>query len=111
LLDTPGILQPRFEDDITAMNLALTNAIKQEILPIHEMLYGAVRFLCTKYPRIYKDVFGDLEIDLSSNEDIEVKVSQRAQELGFKDHEGYDRFVSKLLYDLREGILGNVSFD
>ena len=37
LLDTPGVLWPRFEDEETALNLAFTGAIKDEIMDIEEL--------------------------------------------------------------------------
>ena len=39
LLDTPGVLWPKFEDDETALNLAFTGAIKDEIMDIEELAY------------------------------------------------------------------------
>ena len=39
LLDTPGVLWPKFEDERTALNLAFTGAIKDEIMDIEELAY------------------------------------------------------------------------
>lgn len=107
LLDTPGILQPKFEDHNIALNLALTNSIKQDILPVHSLLYGAVRFLYTSYNELFKKTYGDYEIDLESESDIEIKVNMIAQTKGLD----YDKMVEKILYDLREGKLGKLSFE
>lgn len=107
LLDTPGILQPKFEDKIIALNLALTNSIKQDILPIHELLYGAVRFLYTSYNDVFTKHYGKYEIDLESESDIEIKVNEIAKSKNMT----YDKMVEKILYDLREGKLGKLSFE
>ncbi|MBS2904991.1 50S ribosome-binding GTPase, partial [Klebsiella pneumoniae] len=45
LLDTPGVLWPKFEDDTTALNLAFTGAIKDEIMDIEELALKLVERL------------------------------------------------------------------
>lgn len=49
LLDTPGVLWPKFEDDRTALNLAFTGAIKDEIMDIEELALKLVERLQTNY--------------------------------------------------------------
>jgi ribosome biogenesis GTPase A len=46
LMDTPGVLWPKFEDPLVGMKLAITNAIKEQVLPIEEILVLA--FDCIK---------------------------------------------------------------
>jgi len=50
LLDTPGVLWPRFDDRSVAMNLALTGAIKDDVLPLEEVAFQAHSFLRNYYP-------------------------------------------------------------
>ncbi|HEY5524862.1 MAG TPA: ribosome biogenesis GTPase YlqF, partial [Clostridium sp.] len=50
LLDTPGVLWPRFEDEETALNLAFTGGIKDEVMDIEELAYKLVVRLQTFYP-------------------------------------------------------------
>jgi ribosome biogenesis GTPase A len=50
LLDTPGILQPRFEDPVTAFNLAFTGAIRDEILDTVEIAAALMERLAGAYP-------------------------------------------------------------
>ena len=45
MLDTPGILWPKFDDEDVAYRLALTGAIKDDILPIDEIVIYGFRFL------------------------------------------------------------------
>lgn len=54
LLDTPGILWPKFEDELVAYNLAFTGAIKDEILDVHEL---ALKLL----ERLQQDFFSNLK--------------------------------------------------
>ena len=50
LLDTPGILWPKFEDERAGMNLAFTGAIKDEILDINRLSQELLAILADKYP-------------------------------------------------------------
>jgi len=49
LLDTPGVLWPKFEDDNVALNLAYVGSIKDEILPKTEVAYQLLKFLYKNY--------------------------------------------------------------
>ncbi|MEH7345212.1 ribosome biogenesis GTPase YlqF [Bacillus sp. JJ1532] len=55
LLDTPGILWPKFEDQQVGLKLALTGAIKDTILNLQDIAIYALRFLEQKYPDRLKD--------------------------------------------------------
>ena len=50
LLDTPGILWPRLDDEITALNLASMTAIKEEILDIEEVAIHIIKTMLKLYP-------------------------------------------------------------
>ena len=54
LLDTPGILWPKFEDQKIALNLASMTAIKSEILPVDEVAIHILNILDKYYPNILK---------------------------------------------------------
>lgn len=49
LLDTPGVLWPRFENEEVALNLAFTGTIKENILQKTEIAYQLVKFLLENY--------------------------------------------------------------
>ncbi len=49
LMDTPGVLWPKFESDEVALNLAFTGTIKDTILEITEVAYNLVKFLLEEY--------------------------------------------------------------
>lgn len=55
LLDTPGILWPKFEDQIVGLRLALIGSIKEEILNTTEMAAELITFLKERYPQLLKD--------------------------------------------------------
>lgn len=51
LLDTPGILPPKFEDQKVAMNLAFTGAIRDEIMEVELLAYSLLEYLRDYYPQ------------------------------------------------------------
>jgi ribosome biogenesis GTPase A len=61
LLDTPGILWPKFEDQEVGLKLALTGAIKDTILNLHEISLYGLRFLEKEYPDRLKERY-NLEV-------------------------------------------------
>jgi ribosome biogenesis GTPase A len=60
LLDTPGILWPKFEDPVTGLLLAATGAIKEEILPVDEVAVFLLRRLRADYPERVTQRYGAL---------------------------------------------------
>ena len=50
LLDTPGILWPKFEDETTGLRLAFTGAVKDEIMDVETLGCYFMTFLATCYP-------------------------------------------------------------
>lgn len=60
LLDTPGILWPKFEDPETGLLLAATGAIKEEVLPLEEVAVFLLKTLWTSYPSALVDRYGGL---------------------------------------------------
>lgn len=49
LLDTPGVLWPKFENEKVAMNLAITGTIKDDILELTEVAYTLTKFMLENY--------------------------------------------------------------
>ena len=71
LLDTPGVLWPKFENEKIALNLAFTGTIKDEILDNLEIAYELLKFLLENYKenliQTYKITEGDID-ELLNNE-------------------------------------------
>jgi len=64
LLDTPGILWPKFEDEITGIHLAQTGAIRDEIIDQEELAYELLKELLVLYPELlHKRYGGDVMLD------------------------------------------------
>ena len=58
LLDTPGILWPKFDDEQTGIILALIGSVNDDILPFEELSYRLIEILKDKYPGILNGKFG-----------------------------------------------------
>ena len=105
ILDTPGILWPKFEDEVVGLKLALTGAIKDQLLPMDEVTIFGLNFFKKYYPERLTDRFKGINLDEEAPEII----MEMTQKLGFRDD--YDRFYSLFVKDVREGKLGRYTLD
>ena len=62
LLDTPGILWPKFEDEVTCMNLAFTGAVKDEIMDVETLGCHFMALLGERYPQALMDGYKLTEV-------------------------------------------------
>ena len=58
LLDTPGILWPKFEDQLVGLKLAMCGSIKDEILSLEEITVASIDYLATNYPMLLMKRYG-----------------------------------------------------
>lgn len=105
ILDTPGILWPKFEDQIVGLKLALTGAIKDQLLPMDDVTIFALNFFKTYYPDRLANRFKG--IDLA--EDAPEMIMSLTKKLGFRDD--YDRFYQLFVKDVRDGKFGGYTLD
>ena len=63
LLDTPGILWPKFEDQMVGLKLAMAGSIKDEILDMEFVCKEAISYISKKYPEFLKNRYNLEEID------------------------------------------------
>ena len=110
LLDSPGILWPKLDEDNVALNLASLTSIKEEILPIDEVVIYILNTLNKYYPRILKDRYG---ID-SISEDIEETLESIGRMRGCIIRGGvvdYDKVYSVVMNDIKGGLVKGITFD
>ncbi len=72
LLDTPGILWPKFEDETTGMNLAFTGAVKDEIMDVETLGCHFMAFLGERYPQALADGYKLTEVPARGEEENDV---------------------------------------
>ena len=109
LLDTPGVLWPKFEDEHVGMCLAVTGAIRDEILPLEEVCAYAMRHLIQYYPQQLKERF-DVEIV----DDPYVMIERIAARRGFiKANNQLDmgRAIQRFLRDIRDDFVGRITWE
>ncbi|GFH41983.1 ribosome biogenesis GTPase A [Lactococcus hodotermopsidis] len=107
ILDTPGILWPKFEDQTVALKLALTGAIKDDLIPKDEITIFGLTFFKKNYPSELQARYKLSEAQLAlSAVDLIVFLTKK---MGFRDD--YDRFYDLFVKDVRDGKLGTYTLD
>ncbi|NLK12192.1 MAG: ribosome biogenesis GTPase YlqF [Candidatus Phytoplasma sp.] len=110
LLDTPGVLWPKFDLEQVGYSLAITGAIKDTILPIDDVVYHAVEHLKKYYPKQFMERY---ELSTLDKEFIEIldEIGKRRGALLKGNEIDYERVYSILLTDIRNKYLGGLTFD
>lgn len=116
LLDTPGILWPRFEDQRVGLLLAFIGSINDEILNKDELTMELIRFLETYYPQILPQRYlpdEDKEVSSGSRTELEW-LSQIAKVRGCLLKGGepdYGKAAAIVIDDFRSGRLGRITLE
>ena len=110
MLDTPGTLWPKFENEIIAQNLAFIGSIKKEVLDESELGFELVKFLISKYPNLLESRYKVSDFDretIDVYDDILVKAGciMKGKEID------YERGGTKILEDFRSGRIGKICLD
>lgn len=111
MLDTPGILWPKFEDQRVALMLAFTGAIRDEVLDLEEIAFALLNELRGRYGKFLEERYG-ITID-GTMETLEI-MGQIAKKRGFvlRGQEiDYLRTAQAILNDFREGKLGRITLE
>lgn len=122
LLDTPGVLWPKFQSKEVALNLSFTGTIKDEILPITEVAYELLKFLIENYRENiierYKLTKQYIEQTLNQDQAENINIYEIMQEIGKKrgciisggivDDEKTSKII---LEDFRSGKIGNITLE
>ncbi len=110
LLDSPGILWPKLDDEEVALNLASMAAIPRDILPIDKVAVHILSKLEDFYPDILKSRYN---IDLVSD-DIELAYNNIGKKIGAIVSGGeidYDRVSNTILEDVKNERIKGITFD
>ena len=109
LLDTPGVLWPKFEDEKVGVLLAVSGAIRDEILPLEEVAAWAMRFLMQHKPELLEKRYA-IELD----EDPYSNFTKIAEKRGFlKNGKEIDfkRTIETFLREIRDDRLGSSTWE
>lgn len=110
LLDSPGILWPKLDEENVAYNLASLTAIKEEILPIYNVAEYILTTLYKYYPKILENRYKLTEI----NEDIIVNLEHIGKIRGCLVKGGqvdYEKAAYVVINDIKDGNIKNITFD
>ena len=110
LLDSPGILWPKIENQETAYILACLSSIKEEILNIDEIATFILKKLYTLYPERLKERYGITSLD----EDLVEVYDSIAKRRGALSRGGvvdYEKVSNIIIRDLKNGYFGPITFD
>jgi ribosome biogenesis GTPase A len=108
LLDMPGILWPKFENQTVGQLLALTGAIKETLYYVDDIALFGIAYIRENYPGVLAARYNfeiDLEAELS-DVDLLLLITEKR---GYFDD--YERGSEMLLNELRGGKLGRMSFE
>lgn len=111
LLDNPGVLWPKFDDEKTAFNLAVLGSIKDDILPLDEVAIYGINFMKRNYLARLDERYGSQFAEMENPVRIMDEIGERR---GCKLSGGlidYDRVIALFLYDLRNSKLGRLTFE
>ena len=111
LLDTPGVLWPKFEDPEIGLKLSLTGAIKDNVVNLDEVAIFALKFM-QEHHLAELNKFYNINID-STTEIVDI-FDAIGNSRGFKmsgNEIDYERVTEKVIYDTRDAKIGQPTFD
>ncbi len=110
LLDTPGILWPKFEDQKVGLNLAFTGAIKDEILDTETLALKLTERLSKNFPHLLCKRYG-IEIENDTALEIMIKIAKKRGCIIRGGEIDYTKVSSIILDEFRKGIIGNITLE
>ena len=119
LLDTPGILWPKFEDERTGMNLAFTGAVKDDIMDVETLACHLTYLFATRYPATLTTAYKLKEVPAQEDGENEIAYGYRVLEAcackrGMRISGGEfdtERMARVLLDEFRGGKLGRFTLE
>lgn len=109
LLDTPGILWPKFEDRKTALHLACIGAIKDDILVTEELAVELLQILETMYPKMVELRYQISESLPPAQQLFEIAVARGCIKKG--NEADTEKAASLFIDEFRSGMLGRISLE
>ncbi len=111
LLDTPGILWPKFEDETTGLHLAFTGAVKDEVTDLEGLACALLELLRNRYPQAVKERYKVAELEGRQGWEL---LEDCAKNRGMRISGGEvdtERMAKLLLDEFRGGKLGRFTLE
>lgn len=110
LLDSPGILWPKLEDQEAAHVLAALSSIKEEVVNVDEIACFILRKLYELYPERLEERYGIHQLDEDFIETYEL-IGKKRGALSKGGVIDYDKVSNIIVKDLKNGYFGEITFD
>ena len=110
LMDTPGVLWPKFEDEIVGLNLALTGAIKDEIMDTEELALKLVERLQETNPEELMTRYKLTELHENPLDNLDAIARKRGAIMAGNQID-YNRIAGIILDEFRGGKIGKISLE
>lgn len=111
LLDTPGILAPKFEDQEVAKRLAYTGAIKDEIMDTELLAYSLCEYLSKNYPDLLCTRYKLDSVDGLEGHEILEKIGRKRGFVISGGEVDTERAANMILDELRAAKIGNITLE
>lgn len=108
LLDTPGILWPKFEDPNVGLKLGITGAIKDTLLHMDDLTLFLLEFYQEHYPQILVNRYNIPLVDVTNLSKVDL-LMEITKKMNLRDD--FDTASQRIILDYRQNKLGQVSLD
>lgn len=106
ILDTPGILWPKFDEEKVAFNLCAFSAIKEEVIPHQDIAYYILNTLSVRYPKILKERFKIEEVNEEAFDIIGKNIGASKN-----DEIDYKRVYKYIINEIKSEHIIGITFD
>ena len=110
LLDSPGILWPKLDSEKIALNLASLTAIKEEVLPLYDVVEYIIRTLLEYYPNTLNERYQITEVNDDFVETLDIIGKKRGCLIKGGEID-YDKVINIILNEIKNGTIKNITFD
>lgn len=109
LLDTPGVLWPKFEDQNVGLCLGISGAIKDEILPLEDVCLFGLNYCLTYYPQYLENRY-EIELSEDAVENLR-RIARKRQCLKINNELDEEKAISLFIREARDGLIGRISWE
>ncbi|GAA0612405.1 ribosome biogenesis GTPase YlqF [Virgibacillus siamensis] len=110
LLDTPGILWPKFEDELVGYRLAAIGTIKDKLLSMQDIVAFVITYMQEHYPEQLMERYS-IDSEMDDMWDVFVLIGKRRGALESGGNVNFDKVSDLVIRDLRTGRLGRITLE
>ena len=111
LMDTPGILYPKIQDEHIALNLASFASINEDILNKEEIASYILKYLYDNYKNILQERYHLDNLESFDLQSLLAEIAKKTNSLKKENELDIERVYTIIMNDLKEGRIKNITFD